>query len=190
MELIVPAIERLPEYADALRRGWSPDNLRDEVRFEELQEIESDAEAFVARLEDRSAKLPPVRLPDGTLLKRLPGFQRWMWDGEFCGSIGFRWQPGTPELPPTCPGHIGYSVVPWKRNNGYATEALRQILPEAWAVGLPYVEVTTDPGNEPSQRVILANGGILIERFRKHPVFGETESLRFHIYRRPSTSSG
>jgi predicted acetyltransferase len=52
-----------------------------------------------------------VALPDGTMVPRLPGFWRWLWDGEFCGSIQFRWQPGTPDLPPTCLGHIGYSVV-------------------------------------------------------------------------------
>jgi predicted acetyltransferase len=41
-----------------------------------------------------------------------------MWDGEFCGSIGLRWLPGTEELPPHCLGHIGYAVVPWKRRLG------------------------------------------------------------------------
>jgi len=35
-----------------------------------------------------------------------------MWDGEFCGQIAFRWQPGTEALPPHCLGHVGYSVVP------------------------------------------------------------------------------
>ena len=54
-----------------------------------------------------------------------------MWDGEFCGSIGFRWQPGTSTLPPYVLGHIGYAVVPWKRGRGYATQALALLLPEA-----------------------------------------------------------
>jgi predicted acetyltransferase len=92
----------------------------------------------------------------------LPGFSRWLWDGEFCGSIGFRWQPGTEALPPTCLGHIGYAVVPWKRKRGYATQALALILPEAQARGLAYVEVTCDPGNVASQKVITANGGRLV----------------------------
>jgi predicted acetyltransferase len=132
-------------------------------------------------MEDREAKGPSVTLPDGSAAKRLPGFKRWLLDGEFCGSIGLRWQPGTTALPPHCLGHIGYAVVPWKRRLGYAKSALRLILPEAKAVGLPYVEVTTDPDNIASQRVIEANGGILVEHFIKPRQFGCKPGLRFRI---------
>ena len=104
-----------------------------------------------------------------------------MWDGEFCGSIGFRWQPGTNTLPPTCLGHIGFSVVPWKRRKGYATAALAMLLPDAKAEGLSYVELTCDTTNVASRRVIEANGGVLVERFRKLPSHGGAESLRFRI---------
>ena len=64
---------------------------------------------------------------------------------------------------------------------GYATSALRMMLPRARSVGLPYVEITTDPDNVASQRVVLANGGVLIERFRKPPQYGEVDGLRFPI---------
>ena len=70
---------------------------------------------------------------------RLPGYRRWLWDGEFCGSIDFRWQPGTTALPPHCLGHIGYGVVPWKQGRGYATRALSLLLPAARAEGLAFV---------------------------------------------------
>jgi predicted acetyltransferase len=132
-------------------------------------------------MEDREAKGPPVTLPDGSTAARLPGFKRWLWDGEFCGSIGLRWQPGTTALPPHCLGHIGYAVVPWKQRLGYAKSALRLILPEAKAVGLPYVEITTDPDNIASQRVIEANGGTLVEHFIKPQQFGCKPGLRFRI---------
>jgi len=92
-----------------------------------------------------------------------------------------RWQPGTTALPPYCLGHIGYAVVPWKQRLGYAKSALRLILREAKAVGLPYVEITTDPDNIPSQRVIEANGGILVEHFIKPQQFGSKPGLRFRI---------
>ena len=57
-------------------------------------------------------------------------------------------------------GHVGYSIVPWKRGRGYATEALRRILPQARAEGLVRVVITCDDDNDASKRVILANGGI------------------------------
>ena len=138
-------------------------------------------DAFLASLVDREAKGDPIVLADGSTVKRLPGYVKWMWDGEFCGSIGLRWQPGTTALPPHCLGHIGYAVVPWKQRLGYAKSALRLILPEAKAVGLPYVEITTDPDNIASQRVIEANGGILVEHFIKPQQFCCKPGLRFRI---------
>lgn len=182
MELVWPSLDRLPGYAEALRRGFSPDNVRGEAASRErLASISRDAAGFVSGLVDREAKGGPIVLADGSTVPRLPGYERWIWDGEFCGSIGFRWQPGTEALPPTCLGHIGYAVVPWKRRLGYGTGALRLLLPEARAEGLRYVEITTDPGNLPSRRVIEANGGVLVERFVKPASLGGTPALRYRI---------
>src|SRR5215208_6624800 len=166
MRLVWPAREYLSSYVAALERGWSPDNIRDQAAAdEELRRIAADRDKFIARLVDREAEGEPIALPDGTMVPRLPGYSRWMWDGEFCGSIGLRWQRGTEALPPHCLGHIGYGVVPWKRGRGYATRALAEMLREAAALGLRYVELTTDPDNVGSQRVILANGGSYVEEF-------------------------
>lgn len=181
-QLVTPAAEHLPSYVDALRRGWSPDNLRPEAAQEELASIEDDADLFLRLHTDRDADGPPIVLPDGTTVNRLPGFRRWMWDGEFCGSIGFRWQPGTTALPPHCLGHIGYAVVPWKRSRGYATRALELLLPEVRMEGLEFVEITTDPDNIPSRRVIESNGGVLFEQFRKPSNYAGDHSLRYRIY--------
>jgi predicted acetyltransferase len=171
----------LPSYVRALEQGWSPDNLRPEAAREALDQIARDAGQFLAEQVDREAKGRPIPLPDGRVVPRLPGYHKWMWDGEFCGEIGFRWQPGTTDLPPHCLGHIGYSVVPWKRGYGYATRALRLLLPEARQEGLAYVELTTDADNVASQRVIEANGGTLVERFNKPAGHGGAASLRFRI---------
>jgi predicted acetyltransferase len=182
LQLLVPSLAHLDAYADALRRGWSPDNVRpEEAMREELELIAEDPAAFVAMLDDREAKRGPITLPDGSQVPRLPGYRRWIWDGAFCGSLNFRWQPGTSALPPHCLGHIGYSVVPWKQRRGYATRALALLLPEARREGLDYVELTTDPDNLPSQKVITANGGVLVKRFRKEPVYGEADALLFRI---------
>ncbi len=142
LQLLVPALAQLDTYADALRRGWSPDNVRlAEAAREELALIAEDKADFIALLDDREAKGGPITLPDGSEVPRLPGYRRWMWDDGFCGSIGFRWQPGTSALPPHCLGHIGYSVVPWKQRLGHATRALALLLPEARKEGLAYVEL-------------------------------------------------
>ena len=168
-------------YVDALQRGWSPDTQRDDARFDELRDIGESPATFLRSLDDPAGTGKPIVLPDGTLVPRLPGYRRWIWDGEFCGSIGFRWMPGGPDLPPTCLGHIGYTVVPWKRGRGYAKAALALILPDARERGLPYVDVVTDLENVASQRVAIANGGELVEKFLEGPQFGAKEGLRFRI---------
>ena len=181
MKLVWPSTEYLPSYRAALERGWSADNLRPEASSEELAQVEEDPKAFLARLVVRGPQGQTVTLPDGSKVARLPGYRRWIWDGEFCGSIGFRWQKGTSELPPHCLGHIGYAVVPWKQRRGYASKALSLLLPEAKAEGLSYVELTTDPSNLASQRVIEANGGVLREQFIKPPQYGSVPGLRYRI---------
>jgi predicted acetyltransferase len=178
--LIKPSIDRLPAYVAALERGWSP-STHAEVRIEQLKRIERDPQAFVGSLDDQEGKGEPVRLPDGSLAARLPGFHRWMWDGDFAGTVNFRWQSGSAELPPHCLGHIGYGVVPWKRGRGYAKAALALMLPEARKRGLRHVEIVTDADNVISQRVVLANGGKLFERFRKPEAYGGREAFRFRI---------
>jgi len=181
MRLVWPTLEYVPGYVRALEQGWSPDNLRPEAGREELRQIEQDTDRFLAEQVDPEGKGPAIILPDGVTVPRLPGYHKWMWDGEFCGVIGFRWQPGTTDLPPYCLGHIGYAVVPWKRGKGYATRALELLLPEARHEGLAYVELTTDADNVASQRVIEANGGRLVERFDKPAGYGGAASLRFRI---------
>jgi predicted acetyltransferase len=182
MEVLRPNLRMLPSYVDALERGWSFDNVRgaEGVR-EDLAAIRQDPASFVAMLTDRAAAGPPITFPDGSQAPRLPGYRMWMWDGEFCGSIGLRWQPGTEALPPTCLGHIGYGVVPWKQRQGYATRALGLMLGHARAEGLAYVEITTDPSNIASQKVLRAHGAVFVERFTKMACHGGDEGLRFRI---------
>ena len=179
LELVWPAARYLAGYVHALQQSWSPDNLRPQAALEELERISQDPDRFISEQGDREAKGPPIVLPSGETAPRLPGYVQWMWDGEFCGAISLRWQPGTTDLPPHCLGHIGYSVVPWKRKRGYATRALQLLLPQARAEGLAFVELTTDVGNAASRRVIESNGGELIERFHRSWAHGGAEMLRF-----------
>lgn len=104
-----------------------------------------------------------------------------MWDGEFCGSIGFHWQPGVEALPAYCLGHIGYAVVPWKQRRGYATAALCEVLQDARARGLRYVDLTTVPENVISQKVIEANGGAFVGAFVTPASLGARREYKYRI---------
>jgi len=181
-------MEYLSSYISALERGWSPDNIRGaEAAREQLEAIASNSEGFLSGLVARRPTGEVITLPDGSQAPRLPGYRRWLWDSEFCGSIGFRWQVGTSALPPYVLGHIGYAVVPWKQGLGYATEGLRQLLQEVGAAeGLEYVEITTDPDNIASRRVVERNGGVLVEQFIRPAAYGSTTALRYRITLRES----
>jgi predicted acetyltransferase len=182
MKLVWPAREYLPSYVAALQRGWSPDNIRGAIAAqEELERISANPDGFLASLVDKEGAAGPIALPDGTTVPRLPGYRRWLWDGEFCGSIGLRWQRGTEALPPHCLGHIGYAVVPWKQGLGYASRALHAVLREAKAEGLRHVEITTAVDNVPSQRVIQHNGGVFLEEFTTPPALGGRREFRYRV---------
>ena len=142
---------------------------------EELQQIETDPMAFLAASEDRDAMGPMVKLPDGSMVKAFRAF------GDGCGTQSSveafpRWQPARRASTPL-PRALGYAVVPWMQRQGIATQALRCLLPEAWAIGLRFVEITTDLDNVASQRVVEANGGVLVEEFISRPSSARSRGL-------------
>ncbi len=189
LQLVRPAARHLGAYWAALQRGWSPDNPRGAAATQEqLQAIADDATAFLALMDDPEARGGPVTLPDGRQVPRIPSLRRWMWDDAatsedqaFVGSIGLRWTADGSPLPPHVLGHIGYAVVPWQQRRGHGTQALGLMLLLARKRGLRAVEITTDPDNTGSQRVITANGGVLVEPFDKGVVYGHAPGLRYRI---------
>ena len=176
LRLASPCAEWLSSYAQALEKGWSPDNTRD-VSSEQLTALRQNPSAFLASL---LAQGGVITLPDGSTRPKLPFVRLWLWDGEFCGTIALRWQEGTNALPAHVLGHIGYAVVPWKRERGYASEALRITLERAKVLGLNRVEISTEPGNEASRRVIEKNGGRFVEEFINE-AYGPDIRLRYAV---------
>ena len=63
-------------------------------------------------------------------------------------------------------GHIGYSIKPSARRKGYATEALRLLL-ELYQDKYDEILIMCEDDNIASNRTILANSGILINRIEK-----------------------
>ena len=156
LRLIAPSLDKLAQYEAALAAGWSPDTERD-VSGEQLISLRRNPHAFLFDLARQDGTIVTA---SGREVRRLPSRVFWLDDGEFCGMINLRFLAGSDALPDYVSGHIGYAVVPWKRRRGYATRGLALILPVAREVGLTRVELTCDDDNEPSRRVILANGGV------------------------------
>ena len=61
-------------------------------------------------------------------------------------------------------GHIGYGIAPQYRGKGYGKELLRLLLIEAKKIGLEKVLITIHSDNIASQKVALANGGVITEK--------------------------
>jgi len=166
LRLTPPSLDRIAGYVAALATGWSPSTTRD-VSGEQLALYRQESAALIDELTRQDGE---IRTAAGDLVPKLPNRVFWLDDGEFCGSINLRFRFGTDELPPHADGHVGYAIVPWKRRRGYATEALRLILPVAYEVGVRRLQITCDEDNFPSRRVIEANGGKLEYRYEARGV--------------------
>lgn len=78
--------------------------------------------------------------------------------GEYLGQTSIRPQLNTRYLL-TYGGHIGYSIRPTRRRQGYGTRILALALEEARQLGLQRVLVTCNSDNLPSKKIIEHNGG-------------------------------
>ncbi len=181
MELVRPEMRYFESFIEGIKRAASTDDSFFRFEVDDLENILSDPVVFLSKQQSTLGGGDLHVLPNGASVPRLPSINRWMWDGQVSGRIQLRWSEGTNELPPHCLGHIGYGVFPWKRQRGYASEALRQILPEARKIGLDYVELVTDLENMISQRVISTNGGRMLEKFVKPDSSGGGEAIKFRI---------
>lgn len=73
-------------------------------------------------------------------------------DGHAIGGLGFNRPPDVSGVP------IGYGLIPSARGNGYASEALRELLRFARSRGITRVRGDADHGNVASQHVMAAVG--------------------------------
>lgn len=147
------------DYRDSFLRGAAEfdaegrlDSTYAEFLGYDLDLLTRDFDGFVAallKLADRE------RLPKGWFPDRV----HWLVDGEeYIGQSSIRPELGTMYLI-TYGGHIGYSVRPSKRRQGYGKRILALTLDQARRNGLERVLVTCDEDNIASRKVIEANGG-------------------------------
>lgn len=76
-------------------------------------------------------------------------------------------------------------MVPWHRRRGVASFALQTLLRELRSTdllaGMSYLELTTQPDNIASQRVIEKCGGRFVESFATPAPYGDHAELRYRI---------
>lgn len=72
-------------------------------------------------------------------------------------------------------GHIGYTVDPYERRKGYATQMLSLLLIECKNFGLDKVLLTCDKNNIASAKTIIRNGGVLENEVQRDSGSGITQ---------------
>lgn len=95
--------------------------------------------------------MPSDKVPATTLF--------YVEQGEIIGAIDIRHELNAHLL--QSGGHIGYGIIPPKRNQGYATKMLEEGLKYAKSIGLDRVLVVCDEVNLASEKTILKCGGVL-----------------------------
>ena len=164
-DIVMPTLEALGGYEDALARGWSPDPRRmgDAAYVEaELAALRKDRAGYLDRILNHPApayNASPTEPVNHALL---------ISDGEFAGKADLRYVPTTGTVPDGVPGHVGYSVVPWKQGRGYATAALRALMELARSKGLRELQILCNVENLGS-RVVIERVGGEVERVGPHP---------------------
>ncbi len=99
-------------------------------------------------------------LEENLKANRVPSSQFLSFEkGELIGFVNIRHRLNEELLRES--GHIGYSVHPNKRRQGYATKQLKLALYEAQKLGLQKVLITCDKANIASAKTIQKVGGVL-----------------------------
>ncbi|WP_308281839.1 GNAT family N-acetyltransferase [Bacillus mycoides] len=149
MKLLKPTYEyseQIMEYRQAfLHSGEEPHGSCS------LQNFDSIGEWFEKVSTQEGGNLPSNRVQSGQFFS--------VENGKIIGFVNIRHRLN-PELLWES-GHIGYSVHPNKRRQGYATKQLQLSLAEAQKFGLKKVLITCDKENIGSAKTIQKAGGVL-----------------------------
>ncbi|ACJ80345.1 GNAT family N-acetyltransferase [Bacillus paranthracis] len=150
MKLLKPTYEyskQITEYRDAfLHADEQPHGSSSLQNFDSLDEWFEKV-----NIQEVGEKLQGNRVPSSQFLS----FEK----GELIGFVNIRHRLNEELLRES--GHIGYSVHPDKRRQGYATKQLKLALGEAQKLGLKKVLITCDKSNVGSAKTIQKVGGVL-----------------------------
>ncbi len=150
MKLLKPTYEysrQIMEYRDAfLHADEQPHGSSSLQNFDSLDEWFEKV-----NIQEAGENLQGNRVPSSQFLS----FEK----GELIGFVNIRHRLNSELLRES--GHIGYSVHPNKRRQGYATKQLQLALDEAQKLGLQKVLITCDKANIASAKTIQKVGGVL-----------------------------
>lgn len=158
LKLIEPTMEYANEILsfrqEFLDCGDSMDGSSSLRKFERAEDWLEEVERYKHR-----ETVPPGRVPATQLICIRES------DGKLVGMIDVRHTLS--DYLRDFGGHIGYSVRPSERRNGYAAWMLQNVLPYCKSLGIDDVLVTCLADNEGSRRTILRNGGVYAETVRE-----------------------
>jgi len=153
MKLDFPSGEYKDSFLEALHEFHAEGSSFDLLTNLNVESLRSGFEGYVQQLIDHSKG---KRLPKGWI----PHTTYWIIDNdEFIGMIDLR--HGLIPALEKYGGHVGYAIRPSKRRKGYATSALKMLIPLAFRTGIKRMLITCDTNNTASIKVIESNGGIL-----------------------------
>ncbi len=155
VRLVTPAAGFRPSFLDGAREFAAEGRLESTYCIGLGYSLESLPARFGAFVHDlvSLADASPMRL--GRYVDRV----LWLVDGdEYVGQTSIRPDLGTQYLL-AYGGHIGYSIRPSRRRQGYGTAALALTVAAAAGMGLDRVLVTCDSDNIGSRRIIERNHG-------------------------------
>jgi [ribosomal protein S5]-alanine N-acetyltransferase len=136
----------LPVDARNARELWEVLNAPDLRKYQDIPRVR--AEEF-----ERQVRARPKSLRPG-VIGRFEWLLRALDDREAIGWISLRVNDRTPRV-----GEVGYSLLQSARGKGYATEALRAVVDEAFLTGeLDEVQACIVPENAASRKVLDRTG--------------------------------
>lgn len=148
-ELKVPSSEWKESYLAGVRE-FLDEGLPIKINYDE---IANHFDEYLQKIEDKKSG---KGLPQGYS----PETELWLVDGKnYIGTVKIRHTLN--DILMQTEGHIGYHIRPSQRGKGYGTLVLQFALPVAKALGINPVLVTCDETNIGSQKIIVANGGVM-----------------------------
>jgi predicted acetyltransferase len=153
LELVSPSTTYKDSYLKALKE-YQQEGLEHYQPLDE-GELRNDFEGYVQKLLNQAQGRD---LPEGFV----PHSELWLVDNnEFIGRVDIRHQLN--DYLKNIGGHIGYDIRPSKRHQGYGKKALELGLRKAHELGIKEVLMTCDATNLGSNKIIQANGGVIME---------------------------